>query len=111
MKASGRRSARALWTRMRRRTRISKPYCYRSFLFTTVIPADKLNANLFRVAADGDTEDNAGGTGQKTSAAGPTTAPTPSNLSSGSAVAGGVATNPRHAPRRARRVAPRLRPA
>jgi hypothetical protein len=110
MNASGRRSARAPRTRTRRGTSISKPYLYGALLFTTEIPADKLNANLFRVAADGDTEDDTGGTGQ-TSAAGPTTTPTPSNLSSGSAVAGGVATNTRHARRRVRRVALRLRPA
>jgi hypothetical protein len=123
MRAVGRRAPRAPKTRTRGRTRIPKPYflCLfgndlrsgstRKGTFNIAIPEIELKDNLFRVAGDGDTEDGTGDPGEETSAAEPTTAPTPSKLSSGSAVAGGVATNPRRARRRVRRVAPRLRPA
>jgi hypothetical protein len=108
-----RRPARAPRTRARGRTRISQPYaCLEA---DRPFPAEilaKLHDNLFRVALTGEAEEGTGDTGEEeTSAADLTTAPTPSKMSSGSAVAGGVATIARHARRRVRRVAPRLRPA
>jgi hypothetical protein len=89
------------------RTRIPKPYF--SCFFGNDLRLGSKQIDTFNIAIpEIELSDHLG---EETSAAGPTTAPTPSKLSSGSAVAGGVATNPRRARRRVRRVAPRLRPA